>query len=52
MTYEEATNAANKYRKARAAYRNMEISDDEYLAARAEWEQNQKDYDESRGESA
>jgi len=52
MSYEEAAKAAEKFMKAREAYRNKEIGDDEYLAARAEWEQNQKDFDASRNESA
>ena len=48
MTYDEHLEAAEIYSKARAAYRRREIGDDEYLAARAVWDDNQKEYDKGR----
>ena len=52
MTYEENKEATEKWINARNAYRNRNIGDDEYLQARAEWEDNQRKFDEDRGEAA
>lgn len=48
MTHAEA---AKKYTRARYAYRNRHIDDDEFLKAREEWMEDQRKFDEERGES-
>lgn len=43
---------AKKWQNAQEAYRARKIGDEEFLAARKEWEADQKAFDESRGEEA
>jgi len=50
MTTEVKPTAFEKFDAARQAYRARKIGDDEFLAAKREWEQNQREFDASRGE--
>jgi len=52
MGYEEYKAVADNHRKLRRDFLNGELSEDAYLAHKAEWEKNQKAFDESRGEAA